>query len=68
MVFCQLVYKHEVDHLNGILFIDYLSKLKKDMIVKNWQSIKKNLTKLFYRLNGFKNYFYGDSKFCCSYT
>ena len=24
--------QHEVDHLNGILFIDYLSKLKKDMI------------------------------------
>ena len=26
--------QHEVDHLNGILFIDYLSKLKKDMIIK----------------------------------
>ena len=24
----------EVDHLNGVLFIDYLSKLKKDMIIK----------------------------------
>ena len=23
--------QHEIDHLNGILFIDYLSKLKKDM-------------------------------------
>ena len=26
--------QHEMDHLEGILFIDYLSKLKKDMIVK----------------------------------
>ena len=26
--------QHEVDHLNGILFIDYLSKLKKSMIIK----------------------------------
>ena len=26
--------QHEIDHLEGILFIDYLSKLKKSMIVK----------------------------------
>ena len=26
--------QHEMDHLEGILFIDYLSKLKKNMIVK----------------------------------
>jgi len=26
--------QHEMDHLEGILFIDYLSKLKKSMIVK----------------------------------
>ena len=26
--------QHEIDHLNGILFIDYLSKLKKNMILK----------------------------------
>ena len=26
--------QHEIDHLNGVLFIDYLSKLKKDMIIK----------------------------------
>ncbi len=26
--------QHEVDHLKGILFIDYLSKLKKDIILK----------------------------------
>jgi peptide deformylase len=26
--------QHEIDHLEGILFIDYLSKLKKEIIIK----------------------------------
>jgi peptide deformylase len=26
--------QHEIDHLNGVLFIDHLSRLKRDMIVK----------------------------------
>ena len=26
--------QHEMDHLEGVLFIDYLSKLKKTMIIK----------------------------------
>ncbi|GHF15914.1 peptide deformylase [Kordiimonas sediminis] len=26
--------QHEIDHLNGVVFIDYLSKLKRSMIVK----------------------------------
>ena len=26
--------QHEIDHLNGVLFIDYLSRLKRDMVVK----------------------------------
>ena len=26
--------QHEIDHLDGILFIDYLSKLKKEIILK----------------------------------
>lgn len=26
--------QHEIDHLNGVLFIDYLSRLKRDMILK----------------------------------
>ena len=38
--------QHEVDHLNGILFIDYLSKLKKDMIVKKLVKNKKELNKI----------------------
>tara|TARA_B110000967_G_C18676500_1_gene455780 strand:- start:193 stop:717 length:525 start_codon:yes stop_codon:yes gene_type:complete len=34
--------QHEVDHLNGILFIDYLSKLKKKMIIKKLRNQKKS--------------------------
>jgi peptide deformylase len=29
--------QHEIDHLDGILFIDYLSKLKRDSLVKKIQ-------------------------------
>ena len=32
--------QHEMDHLQGILFIDYLSKLKKSMIVKKLSKMK----------------------------
>ncbi len=28
--------QHEVDHLNGKLFIDYLSKLKRDMVIRKF--------------------------------
>ena len=28
--------QHEVDHLNGVLFIDYLSKLKRDLVVRRF--------------------------------
>ena len=38
--------QHEIDHLNGVLFIDYLSKLKKDMIVKKLIKHKKELNKV----------------------
>ena len=38
--------QHEVDHLNGVLFIDYLSKLKKDMIIKKLIKQKKELDKV----------------------
>ena len=38
--------QHEIDHLNGILFIDYLSKLKKDMIIKKLIKHKKELNKV----------------------
>ena len=32
--------QHEMDHLEGILFIDYLSKLKKSMIIKKLSKYK----------------------------
>ena len=34
--------QHEMDHLEGILFIDYLSKLKKSMIIKKLSKTKSN--------------------------
>ena len=34
--------QHEMDHLDGILFIDYLSKLKKSIIIKKLSKIKIN--------------------------
>ncbi len=34
--------QHEIDHLDGILFIDYLSKLKKTMIIKKLAKQKKS--------------------------
>ena len=37
--------QHEIDHLNGVLFIDYLSKLKKDMIIKKLKKQKKEIDK-----------------------
>ena len=54
--------QHEIDHLDGVLFIDYLSKLKKDMIVKKLIKHKKETSKnCFYRINDFENYFYGNT-------
>jgi len=33
--------QHEIDHLNGVLFIDYLSKLKRDLVVKKFTKAAK---------------------------
>ena len=33
--------QHEIDHLDGKLFIDYLSKLKRDRVVKKFTKIAK---------------------------
>jgi len=38
--------QHEIDHLEGILFIDYLSKLKKNMIIKKLSKQKKTLERI----------------------
>ncbi len=34
--------QHEMDHLEGVLFIDYLSKLKRSMIIKKLSKQKSN--------------------------
>ena len=38
--------QHEIDHLEGILFIDHLSKLKKTMIIKKLSKQKKALERI----------------------
>ena len=35
------VVQHEIDHLNGMLFIDYLSRLKRDMVMKKFTKAKR---------------------------
>ncbi|QIL02235.1 peptide deformylase [Sphingomonas sinipercae] len=37
--------QHEVDHLNGVLFIDHLSRLKRDIIVKKVAKARKDREK-----------------------
>ncbi len=34
--------QHEMDHLNGVLFIDHISKLKRDMVVKKFKKLAKD--------------------------
>ena len=38
--------QHEMDHLEGILFIDYLSKLKKTMIIKKLSKQKDKVDRI----------------------
>jgi peptide deformylase len=33
--------QHEIDHLDGVLFIDHISKLKRDMILKKMEKAQK---------------------------
>ena len=33
--------QHEIDHLNGVLFIDHLSRLKRSMILKRLEKIRR---------------------------
>ena len=33
--------QHEIDHLNGVLFVDYLSSLKRNMLVRKVEKMKK---------------------------
>ncbi|MDQ0318741.1 peptide deformylase [Pararhizobium capsulatum DSM 1112] len=33
--------QHEIDHLNGLLFIDYISKLKREMVIRKFTKAAK---------------------------
>lgn len=33
--------QHEIDHLNGVLFIDHLSSLKRNMLLKKYRKLQK---------------------------
>ncbi|NKB51493.1 MAG: peptide deformylase [Rhizobiaceae bacterium] len=41
------VIQHEYDHLNGALFIDHISKLKRDMVIRKFTKIAKQSGKKF---------------------
>lgn len=34
--------QHEIDHLDGVLFIDHISKLKRDMVVRKFRKLAKD--------------------------
>ncbi len=34
--------QHEIDHLNGVLFIDHISKLKRDMVIKKFKKLARD--------------------------
>ena len=34
--------QHELDHLNGVLFIDHISKLKRDMVMRKFKKLAKD--------------------------
>ena len=40
-----VVLQHEMDHLNGVLFIDHLSRLKRDMVLKKLAKWRKEQPK-----------------------
>jgi peptide deformylase len=33
--------QHEIDHLNGVLFIDYISRLKREMVIRKFAKASK---------------------------
>ena len=35
------ILQHEIDHLSGKLFVDYLSSLKRNILIKKVQKLKK---------------------------
>ena len=39
-----VILQHEVDHLNGVLFIDHLSKLRRDLLIRKFRKSRKDET------------------------
>jgi peptide deformylase len=35
-----ICFQHEIDHLDGILFVDHLSPLKRSLFRKKWQKLQ----------------------------
>ena len=42
--FLAIVVQHELDHLDGILYIDRISRLKRSMLLKNIQKLREEKT------------------------
>ena len=42
--YLAVVMQHEIDHLNGVLFVDHLSKLKRDRVLKKFAKAAKRVT------------------------
>ena len=40
--FTSRIIQHELDHLNGILFVDHLIRLKRDVIIRKMKKFKKD--------------------------
>ena len=54
--------QHEIDHLNGILFIDHLSKLKRKLAIEKLKKIKKKIKQMD-KLSNIKIGFFGTPDF-----
>jgi peptide deformylase len=39
-----IILQHEVDHLNGVLFIDHLSKLRRDLLIRKFRKARRDET------------------------
>ncbi len=37
-----VIVQHEVDHLNGVLFIDHLSKLRRDLLIRKFRKARRD--------------------------
>jgi len=44
--------QHEIDHLNGVLFIDHISRLKRDMVVRRFRKAARDREKAPGRMVG----------------